>query len=129
MMQGISNREKALRLLETVGAGEPDYELLSPNAMWWILGRGDYPAHQFLEYSSTNQFLPGGKNEIVGVTAEHDRVAIEVRSFMQTTDGRDYSNQYHFVVEFRDGIVVRVKEYLDTAYANRFYGMDLSTQP
>lgn len=127
-MQDTSNRDKAIRLIQSVAAGEPAYELLAPYAMWWILGRSEYPARQFLEFVSTKQFPPGGKTDVIGVTAEGDRVAVEGRSLHRMEDGREYKNQYHFLVEFRDGLIVKVREYLDTAYANRFFGTDMFSQ-
>lgn len=119
-----AQRELAVRLLESIGAGDPDWDLLAPDAVWWVLGRTEYPARRFLEVS-TKQFLPGGTMEIAGITQEGDRVAIEARSIEGTPDGRVYSNCYHFLVEFDGRRVRRVKEYLDTAYANEFYGKQL----
>lgn len=126
-MPDNTNRDRAIKLLQSVASGEPDWDLLAPDAIWWVLGRTEYPAHRFLEVV-TKQYLQGGRTDIVGVTAEGDRVAVEARSFHPEPDGREYANAYHFMVKFNNGLVTRVHEYLDTAYANEFYGRNMFHQ-
>ena len=48
------------------------------------------------------------------LTAEEDRVAVEAESYGRHASGRIYSNQYHFLMRFRDGKLVELKEYMDT---------------
>jgi len=40
-----------------------------------------------------------------------------VESSGDLKNGRRYRQQYHFHIEFRDGQIVRVHEYLDTQHA------------
>ena len=49
--------------------------------------------------------------------AEGERVAVEATGFVELTDGRTYSPQYHFLVTVRDGKVFEVREYMDTQHA------------
>jgi uncharacterized protein len=56
---------------------------------------------------------------IVAATAEADRVAIEAEGDGLTAAGKPYRNRYHFLFEFRTGRLVRIKEYMDTAYAGQ----------
>jgi hypothetical protein len=49
--------------------------------------------------------------------AEGDRVAAEVESQGDLRNGRRYRQQYHFAIEFRDGQICAVREYLDTQHA------------
>jgi uncharacterized protein len=51
---------------------------------------------------------------ILAMTAEGERVAVEAESQGEHVSGKRYTNQYHFLFEFRDGLVVRLKEYMDT---------------
>jgi len=55
------------------------------------------------------------------VKAEGDRVAVERVTRGTTHDGRYCSNAYHYLFTFRDGLIVEVKEYLDTARAAEFF--------
>lgn len=52
--------------------------------------------------------------EITGITAEGDRVAVEAESDGKHVSGAHYHNYYHFLFEFKDGKVLRLKEYMDT---------------
>ena len=48
------------------------------------------------------------------MTAEGERVAVEAESQGRHVSGREYKNLYHFLFEFRNGKVLRLKEYMDT---------------
>jgi ketosteroid isomerase-like protein len=50
--------------------------------------------------------------------AEGDRVALEVVSSGDLKNGRLYRQEYHFLMEFRDGKISAVREYLDTQHAH-----------
>jgi ketosteroid isomerase-like protein len=50
-----------------------------------------------------------------------DKAAVEAESYMKMKDGREYQNQYVFLIEFRDGKIFSVKEYMDTDYLTRFF--------
>ena len=60
--------------------------------------------------------------EILGITAEGDRVAVEVESRFHTVNGALYNNRYHFLFVIRDGKIVRFNEYLDTALLLEHFG-------
>lgn len=116
-----NNTDLAVRLLQSIPMSGPDAaDTLAPGAVWWVLGRPDeMPAHNIL--TMMQGLFVEGRMEVDGVIADGDRVAVEARSFMISKDGREYSNSYHFLVEFRDGLIVRVKEYCDTARTNAFF--------
>jgi ketosteroid isomerase-like protein len=59
-------------------------------------------------------FPDGLRFEILGMVAEGDKVAVEATSEGEHISGKTYSNEYHFLFEFRDGKLVRLKEYMDT---------------
>lgn len=50
------------------------------------------------------------------LTAEEDRVAMTGYSMATHASGREYRNQYHFLVTVRDGKIAEVREYMDTAH-------------
>lgn len=116
-----ANRDAAVRLLQSIPMRGPEVaDTLAPDAVWWVLGRPDeLPAHNIL--TMMQGLFSEGRMEVDAVTVEGDRVAVEARSFMTAKDGREYSNTYHFLVELRDGKIVRVKEYCDTARTNAFF--------
>jgi ketosteroid isomerase-like protein len=57
--------------------------------------------------------------EIHGIVADGDRAVAEWTSRATTTGGASYQNDYAVVFDVRDGLIVAVREYLDTTYAAR----------
>ena len=55
--------------------------------------------------------------EIHGIVADGDRAVVEWTSRATTAQGASYQNDYAVVFDVRDGLIVAVREYLDTAYA------------
>ena len=51
---------------------------------------------------------------IHAMTAEGERVAVEAESRGDHISGRHYNNLYHFLLEFRNGKLLRLREYMDT---------------
>jgi ketosteroid isomerase-like protein len=56
--------------------------------------------------------------EIIGMTAEADRVALEARStgIVNPVNGRRYGNFYHCLIRIIEGKLVLYKEYQDTLH-------------
>nr|WP_275425954.1 nuclear transport factor 2 family protein [Salinicola peritrichatus] len=67
--------------------------------------------------------LQGGlKMEVVGMIAEDDRVAAEIRSYATTKTGKIYENDYHMIFRIRAGKIAEVKEYTDLMHATEIFG-------
>lgn len=60
----------------------------------------------------------GVRFEILTMTAEDDRVAVESEGFSELNNGIPYNNQYHFLFFLRDGKICKLKEYMDTKLAD-----------
>ena len=103
--------------------------LMHPDATYWVIGKphlfaysGEQTREQICAYMATPSIFVGGvKSTIHTLTAEDDRVAVEAEIVGTLPDGRVYTNVYHYLMWFRDGKVVRVKEYLDTQSAAEFF--------
>ena len=62
--------------------------------------------------------FPGGLTYTIhNMTAEEDRVAVEASSEGTHVSGAPYRNHYHFLLTWRDGELVELKEYMDTELA------------
>jgi len=120
------NKKIALRMLEDLSNRKIDACLASmaDTATWWIGGSfplsGTKTKKEFADILASigprmAQWL---KITPKTLTAEGDRVAVEAESYAKLTNGRVYSNQYHFLIEVRDGKIQSVREYLDTMHAN-----------
>ena len=51
------------------------------------------------------------------IIAEDDMVVVRARGEVTTKSGADYHNSYCFVIRMRDGKMVELREYMDTALA------------
>lgn len=67
----------------------------------------------------------GLRVEILNMTAEGDRVAMQWNGHSTMKDGTEYNNHYHNLFFFRDGKVCKMVEYCDLVLADRVLGQYL----
>ena len=130
-MSTEENKRLAIELLNAsaVHDGKRFDELLHPDATYWVIGKphlfsygGEQTREQIVAYMSTPSIFVGGVQTTFGdITAEDDRVALEAETKGTLPDGRVYTNVYHYLMKFKDGKIIRVKEYLDTQSAAEFF--------
>lgn len=101
------------------------------DATWWIIGQprlfpgaGTKSRHEMERIWSKlfERMKHGLEMAVIGMIAEGDKVAAEVRSHAELTDGRVYENQYHMFFTIRDGEIVEVREYADTLLIADMFG-------
>jgi ketosteroid isomerase-like protein len=62
--------------------------------------------------------------KVLETTAQDNRVVIEVTSSAKAKDGRPYGMEYRISFKFNEqGKITLVKEYVDSLYTARFYGL------
>jgi uncharacterized protein len=130
-MSGETSKQMARDFLEASASHDPDViaALMHPDATYWTAGiprlfayGGERSRDEIVAYmASPSIFVGGAKVSFGAITAEGDRVAVETETSGTTRDGRHYCNAYHYLFVFRDGLIWRVKEYLDTAAAAEFF--------
>ena len=59
-------------------------------------------------------FPKGLKFTVLGMIAENEKVAVEAESEGEHISGQTYTNEYHFLFEFKNGELIKLKEYMDT---------------
>ncbi|GFE75770.1 nuclear transport factor 2 family protein [Novosphingobium aerophilum] len=110
------NKAIARRYMRAVEEGDLETieALQHPDCQWWILGHGDMTRADFIA-SVKGGLLSAERRtaNVVGITAEGERVAVEVSGEMVFPD-RVYRNEYHNLLIIRDGQIVSGKEYMDT---------------
>ena len=98
-------------------------DLFHQEGTFWVPGRkehvpfaGSYNRDQFIQIQKNASGHNDGEllNEIQGVTAEGDRVAVEARMSTVTSRGERYVQDYHHLFVIKDGKVFLWKEYMDT---------------
>ena len=100
--------------------------LVDPNAEWWLQGSlptsGSYKGREAVTalFAGVCGALTGGiKFEYGAMTAEEDRVALEMRLEAGLANGGIYKNTYHMLFWVQGGVIKRCHEYLDTQYAQQ----------
>lgn len=100
-------------------------DMMSADATWWIGGKPAlFPICGLKSKSQIadilNSLVPTTKDGLAitprSMIAEGDKVACEAESLGVLGNGRTYNNEYHFLVEIRDGKIASVREYLDTMH-------------
>lgn len=123
-------KELVRSFFQTLSSGDLEQlrGLFHEDAVWTVMAR-DIPgagAHhgrdeiidEFLA-PVRGTFAPGDpKVEIQNLIAEGPWVAVEAMGRGHFGDGREYDNTYIFVVEFEDGKVRTLREYMDTQYVS-----------
>jgi ketosteroid isomerase-like protein len=123
------NKATAQRFFELFSASDLEgvMALMTDDATWRIPGKKDLTptAGVYTKERIGRLFrrmldnLTGGlRMTVLSSLAEGDRVALEVVSSGDLKNGREYRQEYHFVMEFRDGKICAVREYLDTQHAH-----------
>lgn len=96
------------KLVEMFALIDADCRIWNPNA--------HYTKAEFVAVASamTSQTSGPFRVEIVGMTEEGDRVAIETRNAVPLRNGNRYENNYHWLFVIRDGRFTEMREYTDT---------------
>jgi ketosteroid isomerase-like protein len=129
VMSTERNKATAQRFFELFSASDIDgvLALMADDATWRIPGKkeltptaGVYSKERIRRlFRRMIDNLTGGlRMSLVSAIAEGDRVAVEATSSGDLKNGRLYRQEYHFIMEFRDGKISAVREYLDTQHAH-----------
>jgi uncharacterized protein len=121
-MTGDIRKRVVLEFLQAFEAGDIDAVLsrLTDDATWWVSGdlpmSGTFAKPEIATMMSRIVQSTAGPVTFkpVSVVAEDDRVAVEAESSADLTNGKHYTNKYHFAFEFDRDRVSAVREYMDT---------------
>lgn len=114
----------------TAGDAANAKTFLDDNVVWRAMGRdGELPISGTMDKEGIGDLIVMVKEAIpaglelkpTGWTAEGDRVAVEIESYGELTNGRVYNNLYHFLFEFQDGKIIKVREYMDTLHVKAIF--------
>lgn len=119
----------AVRFFERLDAGDIPgaLALMTDVATWRTAGRRELlPAAGTYDKARLRKLfermyarLPGGlRMTVVATTGAGDRWAVEARSSGDLENGRQYRQEYCFVIRLDDGKIAEVREYLDTQHVH-----------
>jgi uncharacterized protein len=119
-----SNKAIVRRFLGAVAAGDIAVieELQAADCTWWVIGRGDVSRQAYTDDVCGMLLVADPRKvEIIGMVAEGNTVAAEIRSEFHFGD-RIYANEYHDLFVLRGGQIVHGREYFDTGKVAAFFG-------
>jgi ketosteroid isomerase-like protein len=128
MMSTEAKKQVVKKLLGELAAGNLDgfFACLTPDATWQVMGKPEkFALAGKRNMAEMRTLLAGVSGSLetpltvtpIAFTCDGDRVAVEATSHADLKNGRAYRNAYHFLMEFRDGKIASVREYLDTLHA------------
>lgn len=128
-MSSQQNKQRAIELFERFTNSDIPGVLgmMTEDATWLIPGKPELsPSAGLYDKRKIGKLFnimfgrlkSGLKMKVRGAIAEGDQVAIEVEAEGDLTNGNLYRQRYHFLIEFRDGRISAVREYLDTQHAH-----------
>jgi len=127
------NKELARRFFEALSAADVGAleRLYAPDFELWTAGSLPFSGRKTRAESLAGapqvlgMFPEGLRFEVLAMTAEGERVAIEAVSRGTHASGKPYENHYHFLMRARGGRLVEFKEYMDTEHAREVFFADV----
>jgi ketosteroid isomerase-like protein len=127
-----STRELLTGLVAAFGDADRVCELLAPEAQWWITPSVGVLASPTVGREAIRdamrvifgQLYTDVHTTVHHTLAEDDMAAARftMRATALFAGGQQYENEYCLWVQVHDGLIVRVWEYLDVAYATGQFG-------
>ena len=107
------------------GDTRPFADAMADDFSWTISGHGPWgrtwhgkqQVRQGLMAPLFSQFAGTYRNRATRIVAEGDIVVVECRGDVSTKAGKRYDNHYCYVIQMRDGRMLALTEYMDTALA------------
>src|SRR5271167_4646748 len=114
------------------GDGAAFFQHVAEDVDWTVMGTHPLAGHYlskkaFIEgtFAKLGQVLPNGAQlHTENVIVEGDQAVVELHSLATARNGMRFDNRYCWVVAFQDGLIVRVRAYLDSALVVRLFEED-----
>jgi hypothetical protein len=111
------------------GDGSGFFKHVADDVDWIVEGThplaGHYLSKQaFIDgtFAKLSRVLPkGAELQTEHVLVKDDEAVVELHSLATAKNGMRFDNRYCWVVYFRDGVIVRVRAYLDSAMVARLF--------
>jgi uncharacterized protein len=111
------------------GNGAAFFERVADDVDWTVMGTHPLAGHYrskkaFTEgtFAKLSQVLPrGAQLHVADVLVKDDAAVVELHSLATAKNGMRFDNRYCWVVYFREGLIVRVRAYLDSAMVARLF--------
>ena len=125
-MSSVTDQNKKItkEFFEALSNGSDKYlDFYTDESIIWTAGNnaigGTRTKEEVVSFAQNvlSAFPTGITFNIKGMTAEDEKVAVEINSEAMHASGATYNNQYHFLLRIKDGKILELKEYMDTQLA------------
>jgi uncharacterized protein len=111
------------------GDGAAFFEHVADDVEWIVEGTHPLAGHYLSKkafiagtFAKLAKVLPqGAQLHVENLIVNDDEAAVELHSLATAKNGMRFDNRYCWVVYFRDGVIVRVRAYLDSAMVARLF--------
>lgn len=120
-----SNKQIITEAMQALAGGDtrPFYEAMADDCVWRPMNRGVWSKSHHGKAAMRDelfgplrrQYATAYTNTPSRIVADGDVVVVEADGAVTLSSGKPYNNQYCFVIQMRDGKMVEVREYMDTA--------------
>ena len=128
-----ANKALMTKVFDGLAKGDPTHflPLFAEDIEWRVMGSSAWSKHV--------KGLANVQHDLVGplfarftgpylnipelIMADGDHVMVLAKGDAETVEGGRYDNDYCFVFRLRDGMIVEVREYMDTVLADRVLGV------
>jgi len=120
------NKQIVLKWFNAVADGDLDQalNLMADDINFWVapstIASGTHDKQGFIRLVENLGDKAAGPLtfQIGEVMAEDNRVHVIAKGHMPLKNGRVYATDYSFLFELKDGIIIRAREYFNTAHYN-----------
>jgi uncharacterized protein len=111
------------------GDGAAFFEHVADDVDWTVMGTHPLAGHyrskkSFIAgtFAKLGQVLPqGAQLKVEHLLVKDNEAVVELHSLATAENGMRFDNRYCWVVYFQDGVIVRVRAYLDSAMVARLF--------
>ena len=111
------------------GDGAAFFEHVADDVDWTVMGTHPLAGHyrsktSFIAgtFAKLGQVLPqGAQLQMEHLVVNDDEAVVELHSLATAKNGMRFDNRYCWVVHFQDGVIVRVRAYLDSAMVAQLF--------
>jgi ketosteroid isomerase-like protein len=111
------------------GDGAAFFEHVADDVDWTVMGTHPLAGHYagkraFIAgtFAKLSQVLPqGAQLHVECMITQGDQAVVELHSLATAKNGMRFDNRYCWVVYFHDGIIARVRAYLDSAMVAQLF--------
>ena len=130
--RNVKDKQTVQSLMDAMAGGDlqPLFDAMADDMTWQWMGVHQW-SKTFVGKQAVVQELFGGVAETLNppfsvdvhrILADGDHVVVEHTGRNETPDGRQYDNNYCWVMRFDDGLIREIREYMDTQLVTETFG-------